>query len=129
MSKFRDASKERYWRRLIDRQRRAEQTVAAFCARQGVPVHRFYWWKRTLRERDRPTRNHTFEKANRDTTCPTKEEVSSFVPVRFTFPIPAPIELIHPGGCVLRVPVGFDTQTFQQILAALNPATSNTGEK
>ena len=65
----------------------------------------------------------------RDASKERLAKVSSFVPVRLAVPIPTPIELIHPGGCALRVPVGFDPQTFQQILAAPNPATPNTGEK
>ena len=40
MGKVRDASKERYWRELIGRQHERGETVARFCAREGVSVDR-----------------------------------------------------------------------------------------
>ncbi|HUE69358.1 MAG TPA: hypothetical protein VMP01_00605 [Pirellulaceae bacterium] len=39
MGKLRDASKERYWRELVRRQGDRGETVAGFCAREGVSVH------------------------------------------------------------------------------------------
>ena len=48
MRKVRDASKERYWRKLIRRQAESGETIARFCAREGVSAHQFYWWRRTL---------------------------------------------------------------------------------
>ena len=43
MKKNRKASKERYWRKVIRRQAISGETIAHFCAREGVPAHQFYW--------------------------------------------------------------------------------------
>ncbi len=53
MAKSRDAAKETYWRAVIRRQGASGLGVKRFCAREGVPEHRFYWWQRTLRQRDK----------------------------------------------------------------------------
>jgi hypothetical protein len=122
------ASKERYWRKLIGQKRDPGETVAQLCAREGVSVHQFYWWKRTLRtlkRRSMPNR----PAANHGTPGEDHPAPNSFVPVRLPFSTPAPsIELVHPRGWVLRLPAGFDPQSLSQILAALDPAASNTGE-
>ena len=52
MAKSRDAAKERYWRGVIRRQGAGGLGTKRFCAREGIPEHRFYWWRRTLRRRD-----------------------------------------------------------------------------
>jgi hypothetical protein len=52
MAKSRDAAKERYWRGVIRRQRAGGLGTKRFCAQEGIPEHRFYWWRRTLRRRD-----------------------------------------------------------------------------
>jgi hypothetical protein len=52
MAKSRDAAKEGYWRGVNRRHRASELGTKRFCAREGIPEHRFYWWRRTLRRRD-----------------------------------------------------------------------------
>ena len=52
MAKSRDAAKERYWRGVIRRHGAGGLGTKRFCAREGIPEHRFYWWRRTLRRRD-----------------------------------------------------------------------------
>jgi hypothetical protein len=129
MGKVRDTSKERYWRELIGRQSERGETVVRFCAREGVSVHQFYWWKRTLRTRKRrATPGHERPAASEDTAGEGNLAAKSFLPVRLPFSTPAPIELVHPGGCVVRVPAGFDPRSLRQILATLDPAASNAGE-
>lgn len=124
------ASKERYWRKLIGQKRDPGETVAQLCAREGVSVHQFYWWKRTLRTRKRrstPSRGRPA--ANDGTADEGDQATNSFVPVRLPFSTPAPpIELVHPDGWVLRLPAGFDPQSLCQILTTLDPAASNAGE-
>jgi len=123
------ASKERYWRELVRRQRDRGETVARFCAREGVSVHQFYWWKRTLKLRSRRSMPGQGRPAARaDTAGEGSLAAKSFFPVRLPFSTPAPIELVHPGGCVVRIPAGFDPRSLRQILASLDPAASNAGE-
>ena len=52
MAKSRDAVKERYWRKVIRQQGASGLGAKQFCAQEGLPEHRFYWWQRTLRQRD-----------------------------------------------------------------------------
>ena len=52
MAKSRDAVKERYWRKVIRQQGASGLGAKQFCAQEGLPEHRFYWWRRTLRQRD-----------------------------------------------------------------------------
>jgi len=122
----RDASKERYWRKLIRRQGKTDETVAGFCAREGVPVHQFYWWQRTLRTRERQSTSQ--RRVDDASTSPSELAGASFVPVRLPFVPQAPIELVHPGGCVVRVPPGFDPQSLRLILATLDPSTFDNAE-
>jgi len=126
MGKIRDASKERYWRKVIRRQGRSGETVGRFCAVQGVPAHQFYWWQRTLRSRDRQSTPDPQMTAGRDELARQDEEAGqSFVPVRLPFLTQAPIEMVHPGGWVVRVPVGFDSRSLCRILATLDPSAEN----
>ncbi len=130
MGKVRDTSKERYWRKLIRRKHETGETVARFCARQGVAVHQFYWWQRTLRDRDRRSPAHR----RRERLAPAEvagngpADRSAFLPVRLPISVSVPIEVVHPGGCVVRVPVGFDPVSLRRILATLDPVLSDAGE-
>jgi hypothetical protein len=121
-----DASKERHWRKLIRRQGKTGETVARFCAREGVPVHQFYWWQRTLRARDRQSTTECRE--GHDPASADEQAAKSFVPVRLPFLTHAPIEVVHPGGCVVRVPVGFDPLLLRRILATLDPSAADAAE-
>jgi transposase len=77
------------WLERLDRFRAADQTVAAFCAAEGISVPSFYSWRRLL----------TAEAAS-----PTQPP--ALVPVRIGPAAPAPIELVLPGGAVLRFAAG-----------------------
>ena len=129
MKKNRDLSKERFWRRVIRRQSKSGETVADFCAREEVPAHQFYWWRRTLRARDRQSTREAQIADDGDESARQDEQASnSFVPVRLPFRTDAPIEVVHPVGYVVRVPAGFDPQSLRRILATLDPSSSDSGE-
>ena len=123
MGKVRDGAKERYWRKLIRRQGKAGETIARFCARERVSVHQFHWWRRTLRDRDRQaTAKHRAPLSVLEEVASSNErDEMAFVPVRLAFSASTPIEVVHPGGCVVRVPTGFDPQSLRRVLATLDP--------
>ncbi len=52
MAKSRDVAKERYWRGVIRRQGASGLGTKQFCAQGRISEHRFYWWRRALRQRD-----------------------------------------------------------------------------
>src|SRR4051794_29489111 len=102
----RDPRKERFWRRMIQQWRRSGLSARAFCQQHGLSEPNFYAWRRTLADRD--------------------AEAIAFVPVE-VLPEPSPpantagpgLELLLPGGRVLRIGPGFDGPTLRRLLAVL----------
>lgn len=128
MGKVRDSAKEKYWRGVIRRQSKSGETIATFCAREGVSADRFYWWRRALRSRDRQLPASAQVSAGDEQPEQGEATVESFVPVRLPFLTQAAIEMAHPGGWVLRVPVGFDVPSLRRILSTLDLSSSDDGE-
>lgn len=52
----RDGGRERRWRSVVARFGRCRLSVREFCRREGVPESVFYFWRRTLGERDAESR-------------------------------------------------------------------------
>jgi hypothetical protein len=77
-------------------------TVAAFCDRERVSVPAFYYWKRQLDD-GRPA---------------AAADPVPLLPVRLTAG-PTPVELLLPGGRVLRLPPGCDLDLVRALLAML----------
>lgn len=94
----------RLWAQRLDRFRRANQTVAQFCAAEGVSPPSFYVWKRTLaREAPSP-----------DPVRP------ALVPIRLTTaPGGPPIEVEFPSGTVLRFPADARPEVIAAIVHAV----------
>ena len=90
----------RLWAERLGRFRRANQTVAQFCAAEGVSEPSFYVWRRTLA-------------AEAKSPAPPAPAI---VPIRLT-PSPAtpPIELLFPSGTILRLPA----DTRPEVIAAV----------
>lgn len=107
MARSPDRAKERRWIRWLQEKQESGESVAAFCRRRQLPVHQFYWWQRQLRHRDAIESNERVGAA------------ASFVPVRVSLVAPT-IEVVHPGGCIVRVVAGVDSQSLRQVLAALD---------
>ena len=127
MKKNRDVSKARYWRKVIRRQSKSSETITEFCAREGVPAHQFYWWRRTLRARDRQSTSEPQVASDGEESARQQEQAGdSFVAVRLPFMTDAPIEVVHPVGYVVRVPTGFEPRTLRRILATLDPSSSES---
>jgi hypothetical protein len=98
------AATRQKWIARLARFRSAGQTVAAFCAAEGVSVPAFYLWKRTLASAQAPAS---------PTPTPT------LVPIRLT-PAPAnPIELTRPSGTVIRFPADIRPELLLAILRGL----------
>lgn len=52
MAQQRDLQKERFWRRALKRQARGQETIRAFCQREGLAETAFHFWRRELARRD-----------------------------------------------------------------------------
>ena len=103
LGRARDERKEQQWRRRIAEWRASGLSVRAFCARRGLATPSFYAWRRALEQRD--------------------AERPAFVPVRVVPDgLPAcagTLEVVLPGGRIVRVTPGFDAATLRQLLAVL----------
>ena len=106
MTKTRDRVKERRWVRLLREKQASGESVAAFCRKRQIPVHQYYWWQRQLRQCDA-------QDADERPLSPGR-----FVPVRVSVVSPM-IEVVHPGGCIVRVVAGVDVRALRNVLAAL----------
>jgi transposase len=98
------AAARRLWAERLDRFRSAGQTVAAFCAAEGVSVPTFYQWRRQLAAEAGPA------------------EPPALVPVRLAPAVPAPIELVLPGGAVLRFASGTDPAVIAAVVRQIGVA-------
>jgi hypothetical protein len=105
----RHADREQFWQDTIAAWKASGQSVRAFCAARGVGQATFYALRRDLAGRDHP----------RPTAAPIPSP--SFAVVRV---IPDPtIEIVLPGGLLVRVPVGADLATVAHLVAALGGGT------
>ncbi len=114
MSKVRDKQKEAYWRRQFVEHRKSGKTIVEFCRGRRIPLHQFRWWKRRLSSLD-----------DQDEGSQAEND-PGFVPVRlpvFSFSAGL-IEIVHPSGCVVRIPPGFDTDSLRRVLETLGAPQS-----
>ena len=90
----------RRWAERLERFRRSGQTIAQFCAAEGISEPSFYVWKRTLA----------------GAAASPIPDAPALVPIRLT-PSPAggPVEVVFASGTVLRFPV----DTRPEVLAAI----------
>ena len=114
MSKVPDKKKEAYWRRQFSEHKASGKSIAEFCRRRRIPLHQFHWWKRRL---------SLLEGQDEEGQA---ENEPGFVPVRlpaFSFSVGL-IEVVHPSGCVVRIPPGFDTGSLRRVLDTLGAQQS-----
>jgi len=124
----RSAEKERFWRDVLRRQGKGSLNVREFCRGAGLKESAFYFWKRTIAERDREkksedrstrARRRPKSKQNRKASA---SSAATFVPLTVVGEAPR-LEIVAPGGWQVRVPVGADLQTLSDVLAVLRQAT------
>lgn len=97
------SEKARYWRAVLQRQRRSGLSIAAFCRSEGVAEASFYSWKRVLgggTAKAKKPRQAATPKAAREAS-----PARGFVPVQITRePDPAMIQVLWPSGLSVRIP-------------------------
>ena len=102
----RHADREQFWRDTITAWKESGQSVRAFCTARGVAEATFFARRRELANRGRSPR-----------PVATHGPSPSFAAVRV---IPDPtIEIVLPGGLLVRVPVGADPTAVARLVAAL----------
>lgn len=117
----RDVAKQSLWQRRIRAQGRSGLSVRAFCERERLSEPSFYAWRRTLAEWDADQAPSIKRAALQRTE---RGRVPAFVSLTGSAPpwhtAPTALELVHPGGHVLRIAAGCDQATLSMVLAALS---------
>ena len=103
------AGTRQLWAERLARFSASDLRPAEFCAAEGVSLPSFYSWKRRL---------HT--EARSPDAEPTADTPPGprLLPVRLVS-APAPVELVLPGGAVLRIPASSDLAFVRSLVAAL----------
>ncbi len=116
----RDSRKEHQWRRIVANWQRSGQTVRVFCAQHGLLEQSLYSWRRIIAQRDQDA-GALRQQQGSNTTEAAKPP--RFVSVHVTPPavtdVSSRLEIVLPGGRMVRVPVGFDLATLRQLLILL----------
>ncbi len=123
---LRSEEKERYWRDVLRRHGKSGQKVREFCRTEGLKESAFYFWKRTVAERDREKRGgkparakrHARSKQNRKSASPA----AMFMPLKVVGET-SRLEIVAPDGWQVRVPGGVDIQTLFDVVAVLRQAS------
>ncbi|HKB39103.1 MAG TPA: hypothetical protein VKD72_21875 [Gemmataceae bacterium] len=95
------------WAERLSRFSASGLRPAEFCTAEGVSLPSFYSWKRRL------------SAANRSTDTQARDG-PRLLPVRLAS-APAPLELVLPGGAVLRIPPGSDLAFVRSLIEFLGP--------
>ena len=90
------------WRERITAQERSGTSIKQFCKDQGIAEHRFYAWRKRLREKQ------AVRFALVDRRSPPREAVGG-----------AGLEIILTTGECLRISAGVDAATLRTVLEAL----------
>src|SRR4051794_38306828 len=88
------------WVERLQRFADAGATVVAFCHQEGISSHAFYYWKHKLRRPHAP-----------------EADQPRLLPVRLLDT--APVELVLPNGCALRLAPGCDLGFVRCLVDAL----------
>jgi transposase len=103
-------------RALVDAWRQSGLSLSAFARQQKVKKQRIYYWSKRLRL------SHTAEKAVSTPGAPA-EFVQIAVPVPRSSPPPhagaATLEILLPGGAVIRIAPGVDPSLLRLAVQAL----------
>ena len=106
------AATRQLWVERLARFPHAGLSPAQFCAREGVSLPSFYAWKRRLA-------TQALDPA--PAAPPPGDAGPRLLPVRLPAPA-APLELVLPGGAVLRIPPGADLAWVRSLVEALGGA-------
>lgn len=111
MARTGSADRQRYWRKVIERQRASGQSIVGFCAQEKLCPASFHAWKRRL---GRP-----------EGTGGGKTSGQALVPVQIVGDPPGRVrslEVQWPSGVVLRV-YGCEAATIGTVVATISASS------
>jgi transposase-like protein len=115
----RDPQREARWRGLVAQQAECGLTARAFCRRENLAESVFYFWRRTIRERDglsAPAKS----RLTHDKSSPRPAFVPAVVTSALRREDLITIEL--GGGRLLRLPPATSTATLVDLVVSLEAA-------
>ena len=120
----RDPALEREWRGRIRRHEESRLTVRAFCEQEGVSEHRFFWWRRRLKQDKSATSQSSrgAGKRKKARSAGAKRPGHSFLPVEIagsSADPPPHVEIVLDQPPRIRVASGFDAELLRQVVRAL----------
>ncbi len=105
MTRATNGDRQRYWRKVIERQQASGQSIVGFCSKEKLAPATFHAWKRRLRRFRREE----------------QKAAQALLPVQIVDALPigaGKLEVEWPDGVVLRVQ-GCEAQAVGVVVAAL----------
>ena len=124
----RNIQKEAHWRDVIARQAASGVSVRQFCASEEITEAAFYTWRRKLALRDREAQRASQAveaqagqngRQGEGSLATTPHTGGEFIPLRL-IEDSGTLEVVHPGGCRVRIGGPVDAATLHRVLEVLD---------
>ena len=121
-----DRSEEKlaYWRGVLERQQERGLSIREFCREQQGSEASFHSWKRKISGRRRPavacSEGSGRKRPAKKRRGKQNEKAAVFIPMRVSPAAGRLLEVVHPRGCVVRVPAAFDERSLREVLKVLD---------
>lgn len=122
----RDPELDRVWRGRVREQARGKLSVRDFCELHELPESAFYYWRREIARRDATSRirvtraRETIQHSRFLPVAMAADDQDSAVPSESLRKSAAAfLELVHPGGVIVRVPAVCDAAMLAMVLDVL----------
>jgi len=129
----RDPERETFWRKALARQQESGLNVRRWCSREDLPETAFYFWRRTIAQRDRDANRASLPVRQRSPQAVRQRSPQAvrrclpkpmFVPVTLAMPREHPIVIRLRGGRVMRLPLGMEARRVAELVHAIEDASA-----
>lgn len=103
----RDGSREAFWREALARQRNSGLNVRQWCSRERLPQTAFYFWRRTIAQRDGDAARVGTPAFVPVTLEPSQRSQQGRIAIRLR------------GGRMMRLPAGMEPRRVAELVHAL----------